>query len=116
MFDQRKVCAYCAFVVLAFLLTNLIANRQVKRATGPSAEIRLQPKAASVPTSSTTVLSEAKEETRLRVEASYGNLPLSFEPNRGQTDPRVKFISRAGHRTLWLTQDEAVLALGRSSR
>src|SRR6476620_3932315 len=100
MFDRRKVCAYCAFIVLALLLTNLIANRQIDRANAPSEEIRLQPKAASVPTSSTTALSETQEETRVRVEASYGNLPLSFEPNRGQTDPRVKFISRAGHRTL----------------
>ena len=59
---------------------------------------------------------EAREQARLRIETTYGNLPLSFEPNRGQTDPRVKFLSRAGHRTLWLTNDEAVLAVGRRSR
>ena len=33
------------------------------------------------------------DSTRLQVEASFGNLPLSFEPNQGQTDPRVKFLS-----------------------
>jgi hypothetical protein len=54
-----------------------------------------------------------QDSTRLQVEASYGNLPLSFEPNHGQTDPRVKFLSRAGNRTLWLTSNEAVLAVGR---
>ncbi|MGZ4899470.1 MAG: DUF7948 domain-containing protein [Candidatus Angelobacter sp.] len=59
---------------------------------------------------------EAQEQTRLRVEVGYGNLPLSFESNRGQTDPQVKFLSRAGNRTLWLTSNEAVLAVGRPSR
>ena len=56
---------------------------------------------------------EAHKQDRLRIEAGYGNLPLAFEPNRGQTDSRVKFLSHAGHHTLWLTNDEAVLAVGR---
>jgi len=60
---------------------------------------------------------EAQEQNRLRIEVGYGNLPLSFEPNRGQADPKVKFISRAANRTLWLTKDEAMLAVGgRSGR
>jgi hypothetical protein len=42
---------------------------------------------------------------------SYGKLPLSFEANHGQTDPSVKFLSRTGGYTLFLTGDEAVLAL-----
>ena len=45
--------------------------------------------------------------------SAFARLPLSFEPNQGQTDPKVKFLSRAGRRTLWLTNDEAVLALTR---
>ena len=54
-----------------------------------------------------------QDSTRLQVEASFGNLPLSFESNHGQTDARVRFLSQAGHHTLWLTKDEAVLAVGR---
>ena len=42
---------------------------------------------------------------------SYGKLPLSFEPNQGQTDPQVKFLSRGRGYTLFLTPTEAVLAL-----
>ncbi len=42
---------------------------------------------------------------------SYGKVPLSFEANRGQTDPRVKFLSRGSGYTLFLTGDEAVLSL-----
>ncbi|HEX3092675.1 MAG TPA: hypothetical protein VHW72_08650, partial [Candidatus Angelobacter sp.] len=59
---------------------------------------------------------ETQEQTRLRIEGGYGHLPLAFEPNRGQMDSRVKFLSRAGNRTLWLTSDEAVLAIGRPPR
>src|SRR2546428_12673521 len=46
-------------------------------------------------------------ETRLH--EAYGKLPLSFEANRGQTDPQVKFRSRGPHHTLFLTSDEAVM-------
>jgi uncharacterized protein DUF11/beta-propeller repeat-containing protein len=42
---------------------------------------------------------------------AFGNLPLSFEPNMGQSDPRVKFLSRGAGYGLFLTSDEAVLAL-----
>jgi hypothetical protein len=43
----------------------------------------------------------------------YGNIPLSFEKNHGQTDPSVLFLARASGFGLFLTQDEAVLSLTR---
>jgi len=46
-----------------------------------------------------------------RIAANFGNLPLSFEPNRGQTDGQVKFLSRNSHYNLFLTPDEAVFTL-----
>src|SRR5437879_3820769 len=45
------------------------------------------------------------------VSSAYGNLPLSFETNEGQTDPHVQFLSRGPGHTLFLTASEAVLAL-----
>jgi hypothetical protein len=45
----------------------------------------------------------------------YGALPLSFEANRGQTDPSVNFLSRGQGYTLFLTGGEAVLTLRKSS-
>lgn len=42
---------------------------------------------------------------------SYSKLPLSFEANRGQTDPQVKFLSRGPGYALFLTVTEAVLTL-----
>lgn len=43
--------------------------------------------------------------------AAYGNLPLSFEANRGQTDRKVQFLARTGGYSLFLTSTEAVLSL-----
>jgi len=42
---------------------------------------------------------------------SFGSLPLSFEANEGQTDSRVRFLSQGPGYTLFLTSNEAVLAL-----
>jgi len=47
---------------------------------------------------------------------AYGKLPLAFEVNQGQTDRRVKFLSRSNGYTLFLTSKEAVLSLKKSSQ
>jgi hypothetical protein len=49
--------------------------------------------------------------SEVSVAATYSQLPLSFEPNQGQTDTQVKFLSRGGGYVLFLTGDEAVLTL-----
>jgi hypothetical protein len=36
---------------------------------------------------------------------------LGFEANQGQTDPRVKFLSRGAGYTLFLTDNEAVFSM-----
>jgi len=51
-----------------------------------------------------------------RLVETYGRLPLTFEGNAGQTDAQVKFLSRGRGYTLFLTGNEAVLALGNGSR
>ena len=58
--------------------------------------------------------SQADAKAQARILDGYGKLPLSFETNQGQTDGRVKFLSRTGGYTLFLTGDEAVLALSGS--
>ena len=42
---------------------------------------------------------------------AYGKIPLSFEKNLGQTDKRVRFLSRGQGYGLFLTDREAVLRL-----
>jgi len=46
-----------------------------------------------------------------RLIANYGKLPLSFEPNQGQTDPRVQFVSRGVGYTLFISPGSATFAL-----
>jgi Beta-propeller repeat len=48
--------------------------------------------------------------------AGFGKLPLMFEPNVGQTDPRVRFIARGSNYGLFLTDQDVVLSLRRSQR
>ena len=49
--------------------------------------------------------------TQAHVSAAYGQLPLAFEANQGQTDSQVNFLSRGNGYTLFLKPSEAVLDL-----
>jgi hypothetical protein len=55
--------------------------------------------------------SAANAKKSLAISKSYGNLPLSFEANRGQVDPQVRFLSRGKGYSLFLTDRSVVLAL-----
>src|ERR1700677_590058 len=53
--------------------------------------------------------------TQFKIHKSYGKLPLAFEPNLGQADPQVKFLSRGDGYSLFLTPAEAVFVLKRGN-
>lgn len=55
--------------------------------------------------------SELLQTTSNRGTQVYGNLPLYFETNQGQTDAEAKFLARGMGYTLFLTPTEMVLAL-----
>ena len=57
--------------------------------------------------------SEDRAGTRSLV-GSYTKLPLNFEPNHGQINSRVNFLSRGSGYSLFLTSTEAVLVLPRA--
>lgn len=57
----------------------------VKRVFGSMSEHTLKVPAKASP-----------DDSRARLVDSYGRMRVNFEPNIGQTDPRVKFLSR-GH-------------------
>jgi len=64
-----------------------------------------------------TLAAQPDQAVRERISRNYGQLPLQFESNRGQTDPRVKFLARGSGYSLFLGADEAVLKLrGAGSR
>ncbi|HEX7957350.1 MAG TPA: SBBP repeat-containing protein, partial [Pyrinomonadaceae bacterium] len=52
-------------------------------------------------------------EEAARARQAFGELPLQFEANRGQTDSSVKFLARGDGYNLFLTPNEAVLDLRR---
>ena len=47
---------------------------------------------------------------------AYGKLPLSFVPNRGQTDARVRFYAQGAGHAFYFTPDKAVLSLTKGKR
>jgi hypothetical protein len=81
---------------------------------GGSGTVSADHSAAKGSDPSTAVLSSAAKQGK--VLENYGQIPLAFEPNAGQTDARVKFLSRGPGYTVFLTNDEAVLALSGSSK
>lgn len=63
------------------------------------------------------IVTSAQTEAQARIKAAalYGRMPLAFELNAGQTDPRVKAFSRGSGYGLFLTADESVVVLTRNS-
>ena len=82
-----------AMVVVACLLTSSVA-------------IAVPPPAAPIapPSPATEVVPPAVQQR-----AAYGQLPLAFEENRGQTHPTVRFLARGAGYTAFPTATETVL-------
>jgi hypothetical protein len=59
----------------------------------------------------TTSAGSIDEKMRKKISKSYWRLPLRFEVNQGQTNNRVKFVSRGLGYNLFLTPEEAVFSL-----
>jgi hypothetical protein len=59
---------------------------------------------------------DSDEAIGVRLGEAFGNVPLGFEANRGQTDSRVKFLSRGGGYELFLTSREVVMLLKNGGR
>ena len=60
--------------------------------------------------------SPANPLTSAQARNPYGALPMSFEPNRGQTDAQVKFLSRGQGYSLFLAATEAVLTVDKPQK
>jgi Beta-propeller repeat len=56
-------------------------------------------------------LAQPDAATQAHLTATYGQLPLSFEANKGQTDPRVNFLVRGAGYSAFLTPTSAVMEL-----
>ncbi len=105
---------FVSFIFIAVLCTALIPNSfdrmpdRGRKSEERDVSRQSQP-ALRQTTSPAPVLSN--EKLKPIVNSILGNLPLSFEANHGQTDGRVKFVSRGNGYTLFLTADQAVLEM-----
>ena len=86
-------------VLLSVVLTLVIC------AASLAADLPAKAKTAAPP--------EAKAPSVHAVVQKLGQLPLRFEPNQGQSDARVKYLAHGPGYTLFLTSEEAVLALAK---
>jgi hypothetical protein len=111
-------------LIIALSLSDLFASAALAQWKFDESPKRIPPKVATkslrtpptVPDAKTSGLAPEPVETiRARAAETYGKMPLSFEANRGQADAQVKFLSRGGGYTLFLTSSEAVWVSRRSA-
>jgi len=87
------------FLVTAVAGTVFVATRNIIRTSAaPSARVA-------------SVLSPPDDSIKEKIADHYGKLGLSFEPNEGQTDQQVKFLSHGSGYDVFLTGTGAVLTL-----
>jgi hypothetical protein len=60
--------------------------------------------------------SQLTKESQQQIVKGYGSLPLSFEQNEGQVEPRVRFQARGANYSILLEQGEADFLLSSHSR
>ncbi len=89
--------------------TSPVASATVAAPSGVSATLPLTPDTGTPVTSTIATLNAAPGVTTTA--AAYGRLPLSFEPNQGQTDASVTFLSHGPGFNLYLRGTDATLTL-----
>ena len=103
----QRVCVMGAALVLlsaACVMLKSGSRRYDQKAANPSSPI-------PIPTAFGKTPLKSKTDAR----AILSKLPLIFEPNQGQADSRVKFVSHGGGYGLYLDSTGATLAMRASS-
>src|SRR5260370_36457220 len=98
-------------VVKSVAVTGLVGSLLVVTALGSAGKRSRQAGAglSAVAASRASKISATKGDPKWS--AAYGKLPLSFEENQGQSAREVRYISHGSGYELFLTPQEAVLAL-----
>src|SRR5436305_15246075 len=105
---MKRFSVVIPVAILALLAIHVARQRhsvefaETKGADSPSTKTKsaTQPGAT---TSAAVVGADAAE--------AYGKLPLRFERNQGQSDPRVRFVARGAGYSVFLTKDDAVIRM-----
>ncbi|HVS83976.1 MAG TPA: PQQ-dependent sugar dehydrogenase [Pyrinomonadaceae bacterium] len=105
--NYRRTTLKTALVIL-FVTTLLVITWRPR----PQANSLLPPKVNQRPTDSSPLSASGPSfEDKGKLKEWTTNLPLAFEVNRGQADPRAKFLSRQNGSELLLTATGAILRL-----
>src|SRR5882762_433068 len=94
---RKRILCSAAVLTIACITTSECAAQSSDK----GARARLISPAANAPSPA----------VKQKVAEEYGKLPLSFEANHGQTDAKVKFLSRGPGYKLFLLRHKAVLLL-----
>jgi hypothetical protein len=101
-FGKVVVCALAGFCIFALALFFAIReDKAASETTTPQNQALAAGKSAK----------QVSASDKAKWMDAYGNLPMGFEENRGQTDGQVRFVSHGEGYELFLTPREAVLAL-----
>ncbi|HXJ94618.1 MAG TPA: choice-of-anchor D domain-containing protein [Terriglobia bacterium] len=105
---RRKYPVISFAVLLGALAAGLGAIRFLTEKAGPVQNSHTLSSAVKPSASAMPALAAPPAALQRKTSAAP---PLAFEPNQGQTDARVQFLSRGPGFTAFLTSDEAVLKL-----
>ena len=104
---MKRFSAVIPLAILALLAIHVVRQRN----SGESAQKRSADHPVMETESATGPGTTAAAVVRAHAAEVYGKLPLSFERNQGQSDPRVKFLARGAGYSVFLTNDDAVIRL-----
>ena len=101
----------CPEVLRVFFALSLVTSLLVPFTS------RITAKSATVSEKTHELFSASTDhQDRMRVTKAYGQIPLSFEPNQGQSRNQAKFISRGAGYNLFLMPTEALLSLSKAEK
>jgi hypothetical protein len=107
LYPGRRYLAASMMAAIVVISAATINNAVAVSPKSPPAQLNEAQRSATASDSS----ANKPQTNQARLLRAYGKLPLSFEINQGQTDPRVKFLSRGSGYSLFLTVDEVVLSV-----
>jgi hypothetical protein len=116
---ERSRTAGAALLVLALSIFDVAVPGAARAAAGDGTPGLAAASAARTPVAAeATTPGHSEAASEARAAEAYGQLPMAFEPNVGQTDAPVRFLARgrgytAGARRVITTVSSRFLARGR---
>jgi hypothetical protein len=103
------------FAALAFVALTLAVLPRPD-SVPPLTQMPALPRIARPAVAARTSIAPASEIARRHARDAYASLPLSFIPNRGQTDESVRYYAQGSGYAFYFTDKKAVLSLQKQAR